>query len=218
VHIRSIAGKLIIILNKEPSVSETTSARKSISKSGLLFFLLAIILTATNALLLKQNIELKAIVAKRIDRPKELDTGVQIPPLKGMAINGNEVVVGYGEDKRKTILFCFTPGCSPCEDNMTYWKAMIKGINRDLFRLVGVSLTPETTLIKEFVSRHGLDSIIVISQLDNRSRESYGLASTPQTILISPDGKVEKVWTGLLEGQKRIEVEESLGISLPTGN
>jgi hypothetical protein len=38
---------------------------------------------------------------------------------------------------------------------------------------------------------------------------------TPQTILIDSDGKVEKLWIGLLSPDERSEIEQSFSLKLP---
>jgi hypothetical protein len=44
---------------------------------------------------------------------------------------------------------------------------------------------------------------------------ALGLGSTPQTILISPEGEVLKSWAGAYVGRVRPEVEVFFGVNLP---
>jgi hypothetical protein len=45
--------------------------------------------------------------------------------------------------------------------------------------------------------------------------EQYGLGSTPQTIIVSLDGKILQNWVGAYTGDRRAEVERFFGVSLP---
>ena len=188
------------------------------NKTALLFLALAVTLAVVNILLLKQNYELKALLGKYPTEAAELKPGTALRPLEGLDAEGTKLIIGYGQDNRKTLLLSFIPGCEACEKNMPYWKAIIKDLDKNAYRLVGVSLITETSLIKEFTSRYELNDLPIIATLNSDCREAYQLKSTPQTILISADGRVENVWTGIIEGEKRKQVESSLGIKLPESN
>lgn len=43
----------------------------------------------------------------------------------------------------------------------------------------------------------------------------YGLGSTPQIIIVSPDGKVLQNWVGAYTGVEQAEVEKFFGVTLP---
>jgi len=81
------------------------------------------------------------------------------------------------------------------------------------FRVIAVSLIAQGT--REYISRYDLNTIPVIAEPDPEVRVAYNLLLTPQTILISSDAKVEKVWTGVLRGEKQKELEQSLNVQLP---
>ena len=96
---------------------------------------------------------------------------------------------------------------------MPNWDAIINGLDRRFFRLAGVSLQSEG--FKEYASRHGINRIPILTKIDPKYRVTYNMALTPQTILIDASGKVEKVWTGLLRGDDKQKVEQSLNVRLP---
>jgi peroxiredoxin len=193
---------------KSPSLVCQTKSRVA---PALMFFGGAALLLI-NVLLIQQNERLK-VLAMKPDRALEVKPGTALPALEGLDNNGERHIFSYGQDSRKTVLFVLSPRCSACEENMPNWEAIIKGLDRRSFRLAGVSLQSEG--FKEYASRHGINQVPVLTKIDPKYRVSYNLALTPQTILIDADGKVEKVWTGLLRGEDKQNVELSLNVHLP---
>jgi hypothetical protein len=175
-------------------------------------FVLGATLLLVNVLLVQQNKKLR-VLAGRPDRVLESKPGTALPPLEGFDSNGNKHIISYGQDLRKTVMLVLSPRCQACEENRPNWEAVINGIDRQSFRLAAVSLQSEGA--KEYVSRLGIDKIPVLTKIDPKHKVAYNLALTPQIILIDPDGKVEKVWTGVLQGEDKREVERSLGVRLP---
>jgi peroxiredoxin len=177
-----------------------------------LMFVLGATLLLVNVLLVQQNKKLK-VLASRADRALEVKPGTALPPLEGFDINGAKHSVDYGRDSRKTVLLVLAPRCQACEENMPNWEAIINGIDQRSFRLAAVSLQSEG--VKEYASRHGINQIPVLTKIDPKYRVRYNLALTPQTILIAADGKVEKVWTGVLRGEDKHDLELALNVQLP---
>jgi hypothetical protein len=177
-----------------------------------LMFCLGGVLLLMNFLLIQQNKKLKTL-ASRPDRVLEVRPGTALPPLDGLDSNGNKHSINYGQDSRKTVLLVLSPRCQACEENMPNWEAIIKGLDRQSFRLAAVSLQPGG--VNEYASQRGINQIPILTKIDPKNRVAYNLALTPQIILISAGGKVEKVWTGLLKGEDRQSVELALNVRLP---
>ena len=93
-------------------------------------------------------------------------------------------------------------------------EAIIRGVDKTTFRVAGVSLVPSGT--KEYTARHNFADILLMTEIKPESKSAYKLGMTPQTILIDASGKVEKIWTGLIRGEAQKEVEQLLGVKLPT--
>jgi peroxiredoxin len=187
-----------------------------ISKRKMLFlFLLGIVLVALNIALVLQNRSLKATAGNaRGGRAIVLPQGKSLPTLSGLDTQGRQLSFDYGRDPRKTVLLVFSPHCSYCTDNMPNWNAITRGLDADAFRVVAVSTVSEGA--EEYAAKHGLNNIPVITEPDPKNRVSYELNVTPQTVLIGADGTAEKVWTGLIQGDERDEIERQLGVTLPT--
>ena len=135
-----------------------------------------------------------------------------VPALSGMDLDGNEITLNYQNDPRKAVMLIFSPSCGYCTDNMPNWQAIAQSLDRKLYRIMAVSITNEG--VKEYIGQHSLPDVPVIADVEPKSRVSYEMNVTPQTILIDSQGKVEKVWTGVLQHDERPEVEQSLGLKL----
>jgi peroxiredoxin len=183
-------------------------------KMGLMLLSFMLILVSLSLILVKQNLALKASLRARVEVPKGLKLGTAVPALEGKDLSGNKIAVGYDAGGRKTILLSFSPQCSFCEKNMPNWEAIIKGADKNAFRVIGLSLS--SLGLEEYVARHNFADTPLMTEINAGSRFVYKLGSTPQTILIDASGKVEKVWTGWIKGEVREEVEQSLGVKLPS--
>lgn len=177
----------------------------------LSFTTLSALLMIINMLLVQQNRELKAGVQKT-DRLLEVKPGTSLPSIKGVSAAGGKVDLGFDEAARKTVLLVLSPTCRACKENMINWKALTEKIDRRAYRVVAVSLNPERA--KEYLEPYQLGDIPVITEVDPETRAAYSLSVTPQTILIDSNGRAEKVWSGVLAGQSREEVEATFNVKL----
>lgn len=174
--------------------------------------LLIAMLVVINAALIVQNRKLKS--GGGINRSIILNEGTVVPSLSGIDLNGNKLTFDYGSDHRGALVLVFSPRCRFCTENMPVWQAIAQGLDRKSYRIVAVSILTEG--VKEYISQHELSDVPVIAEVDPKSRVSYEMTVTPQTILIDYDGKVERVWTGFIQADERNEIERTLNLKLPT--
>ena len=179
----------------------------------LLFVLLGAALVALNVGLVVQNRALKAAGNAGGSRAIVLPPGKSVPALSGLDSEGRQLVFDYGSDSRRTLLLVFNPNCPYCTKNMPNWNAITLGLSDKEFRVVAVSTVPDGA--KEYAEKHGLQNVPVITTPDPKGRVAYEMNVTPQTVLIGADGTVEKVWTGLIQGAERDEIEKQFGVPLP---
>ena len=191
-------------------MSDLSSGYKISKKAAILFGLLVTALIALNASLIIQNRSLRASAGIR---SPVLHPGTIVPSLSGKDLDGKDFSLSYSNDPRKVVLLVFSPRCGFCDLNMPNWKAMLQSIDRKSYRIVAVSIISDG--VKEYVSEQKLTDIPIIAEVDPKSRVSYEMNVTPQTMLINSDGKVEKVWIGLLSPDERSDVEQSFSLKLP---
>ncbi|MGE5322127.1 MAG: peroxiredoxin family protein [Actinomycetota bacterium] len=166
-----------------------------------------VLLLGLNIALVYQNRELKS----RLSVPPpvlQATAGTRMPDLKGFDPDGNPVAVRYGSDPRQVLVLVFSPTCPFCEQNWPRWAEVIKSLDRSRVRPVGVDLTSTTT--DSFASEHAMGEMPVIAKVDPLARVDYRFQLTPQTILLDGSGKVEKVWTGVLNSAAVAELKQRL--------
>lgn len=188
------------------------SAGYTISKRGaILLTVLILTLLILNVSLVIQNRNLRT-VGTGGTRSISLKEGTMVPALSGLGLDGNKITLNYQNDPRKAVILIFSPHCGYCTDNIRNWQAIAQSLDRKLYRIMAVSITNDG--VKEYIAQHSLSDVPVIADVEPKSRVSYEMNVTPQTILIDSQGKVEKVWTGVLEHNELTEVAHSLELKL----
>lgn len=164
-----------------------------------------VVLLGINLALVRQNRQLKAQIS--LPPPAlELPAGTSVPDLKGFDLSGKPIEVNYRKDPRKVLVFVYSPTCNFCTENWPKWWDVMSALNREAVRPVAVDVTSSTTAA--FVAEHKLNDIGVMNQIDPSARMRYRFQLTPQTILIDATGKVEKVWTGVLNAAAVEELKQ----------
>src|SRR5207245_4001345 len=106
-----------------------------------------------------------------------------------------------------------SPQCGICDKNWPTWETIIKAIDKESFRVIGVNLTQfSSSPLSSYLDKHGISEFSVFEQLDPKVQVEYNLAMAPETLLINRDGKIEKVWVGLLTENDFNDVRQALGI------
>lgn len=166
-----------------------------------------VVLLAANIALIHQNQQLKSQLALP---PPTLETppGTHVPDLRGQDLSGQPLEVLYGKDSRKVLILVFSPTCPFCDENWPKWERVLSALDRSAVRSVAVDVTAKADAI--FISQHHLAGLPVFIQVDPRAVVDYRFHLTPQTILIDPDGKVERVWTGVLNDAAVAELHSLL--------
>jgi peroxiredoxin len=174
-----------------------------------------VVLLAANIALLRQNRQLKAQIA--LPSPTlEAAVGAQMPDLKGFDPEGKPVEVHYGQDPRKVLVLVFSPTCPFCDQNWPKWEQVISSLDRSAIRPVAVDVT--STTAPPFVSQHQLTTLPVFLKVDPTATVTYRFQLTPQTILVDPSGKVEKVWTGVLNDSAMADMRQRMSGSKTASN
>lgn len=178
-------------------------------RHGLLL-LLIVGLCIVNGLLIIQNRDLKAALA-RMDKQQFLKSGDQVPPLAVHTLSGQERMVNYAESS-KTVLLVFQPQCPACELTAPHWREIIVAGERDQYQVFGISLG-DGLKSNVFLTSSGL-SLETFIDIDAGTKEAYKLNLTPLTIVIDNAGKVEKIWPGAFNRETKPDVERYFGISV----
>jgi peroxiredoxin len=175
-----------------------------------LMILLIVGLCAGNLLLIQQNRELKAELA-RMDKERFMQLGAEVPRLGSRTLHGEEKSVDFSRSE-KTVLLVFHPQCPACEQVIPYWKQIQAAGELKHYQVFGISLG-DISKSNAFLSSSGL-SLETFVDLEDATKALYKLNLTPLTIVIDNTGKVEKIWPGAFNRGTKPDVERYFGISV----
>lgn len=140
-----------------------------------------------------------------------LQPGATVPEIVGIDPNGSAATLHYGDVSVPTVLYVFTPQCSWCKKNLPNLHALIDQSGAR-YRVIGIALTRED--LNSYVEHEKLQ-LPIYTEIRSDIRHVYQLGGTPETIVVSPDSKIMKIWSGAYEGQLKREIEKVLQIHLP---
>src|SRR6266478_8943632 len=157
--------------------------------------LLLIASVAINVLLAQRlrgaNLARKARIAE-----SQLNIGVTVPTIIAKRMDGQLSVISYQSTNQPTVLYVFTPPCSWCGRNMDNFKTLLEK-EKGQYRIIGISLSENK--LADYVSKNELN-LPVYSGLSPETLRTYKLGTTPQTIVLSPEGRVLQDWVGAYIG------------------
>lgn len=141
------------------------------------------------------------------DRGK-LQVGDQAPDfvLKDMEGNTHQLSDYKGQG---VFLNFWGTWCKPCEREMPYMNNQYKKYEDKGVQILAVNVGQSDFLINSFSSKHGLEFPIVVDK-EEEVQNAYGIDPLPTTMLINPDGKIEKIITGTMSEEDIIEDLESI--------
>jgi hypothetical protein len=180
-------------------------------KSSLRWLLLSLLALSSllNLFLANQVSEMRDKLA-HIKSEDQLRVGTAVHQIAARGVGGEPAVIDY-DRSLPTILYVFKPSCGWCKRNLENIRAIADNAP-GRYKLIGLSLSAEG--LKEYIDQNHL-AFPVYTNLSLEAIRSHKLGGTPQTIMISPERKVIKVWTGAYYGRLKKEIEEYLRVSLP---
>jgi len=140
-----------------------------------------------------------------------ISPGLKVDPVTAVGLDGKQLTIAFDTTDKPTVFYVVSPSCIWCERNKANIGTLTATKGND-FRFIGLSLAESG--LKEYVDRHHLN-FPMYTRLTSGTISSLGLGGTPQTIVISPDGRVLKNWIGAYTEQLQPEVESYFGIQLP---
>jgi peroxiredoxin len=160
------------------------------------------------------SLSVNLLIAKKLLRAQEsvtprLAAGTEARSFAASSPTGDQVRISFPADV-PTILYHFSPSCSWCERNWENISALATQ-TKGRYRVVGVSTTAVSA---EFVRDHAIP-FEVASMVSVDVAQQYHLGGTPQTILVSADGRVMQDWAGAYVGVQAQELAAYFGLQLP---
>ncbi len=147
--------------------------------------------------------------AARADR--ELQVGTVVPPIAAKRLDGRSETIAYAGSDRPTVLYIFTPQCEWCTRNLDNLRTLVSRKGEG-YRFIGISLSKEG--LENYVTEHQVP-FPVYTDIPKGAGEAYKMGGTPQTVVISPQGKVIQNWVGAYAGEQQSHVEAYFDVTLP---
>jgi peroxiredoxin len=137
--------------------------------------------------------------------------GAPFPDLDVRDSAGVVAKMKWSTSNKPTVLYVFTPSCHWCKQNLPNIRSLVdlKGAE---YQFVGLSLSDEGLV--NYVQKSGI-AFPVFTAADQKALTKLGLNSTPQTIVVSPEGRVMNFWAGAYAGRTLKAVESAFGVELP---
>jgi peroxiredoxin len=192
-------------------LADTLITRQRATVTALVAVAVALMVSVTLNVLLAHKVRtLNNVQSARVVE-RLLKVGATVPPIAVQRLDGQQAVISYQSVNQPTVLYIFTPPCSWCARNMDNLKTLLNK-ERGQYRFIGLSLSQEA--LQEYVAKNDL-KLPVYSGLSPETLKTYKLGSTPQTLVISPEGKVLQDWAGAYVGDQKSQIEAFFHVSLP---
>jgi peroxiredoxin len=141
-----------------------------------------------------------------------LPEGMRLPDFHARDLTGKERTLTYGIPGAKPkVLYIFRPSCVWCQRNGKSINALTEQI-KNRYEIIGIAL--DETGLQEFVREHQI-KFPVYTDLPPSAIEAYRLGGTPETIVVSSEGIVQKAWMGGYSGPLQSAVEAFFSARLP---
>jgi hypothetical protein len=164
--------------------------------------------------LLVTSVSLNVLQAERLrrgpERPLAPIVGAQVPAFDVIASDARRVTVDYASANRPTILYYFSPSCIWCQRN---WNsvAALERATRGRYRFLAITAAGDDV-------RRGFAQTVPVPTywgLGDTERRAYRFNGTPQTLVVSGDGRVLRSWAGAYSSGLKRDVERYFDVALP---
>ena len=191
--------------------SQKTLSTSSLGKKKEVVFLMA---------LLAVSLSLNVFLGWRVQRLKSasnrpvlplLSLGTLVPPMIVGDLNDQQEMITFANADKQTVLYVFSTKCSWCDRNVESIKTLAN-LAGNSHRFIGLALIDSD--LKKYVDDNKLN-FPVYKQLSPDAIHLLALGRTPQTIVLSSEGKVLKNWAGAYTENLQREVEAYFGARIP---
>lgn len=168
---------------------------RSLLRRAPVALLLTSSLVLNVALLARVTVQRERIVA--LTPKPALKVGAQMGPVTGADGSGTAIVVDTALSAA-TLLYVFTPECGWCQRNAANIKHVVAAARRRGMNVYALSLVQKDAA--RFLSDDGLDIPWMVPSAATKT--AYSLGGTPETIILSGDGRIVKAWRGAYVGSR----------------
>jgi peroxiredoxin len=188
-------------------------------KLTLIVWVMVAALAVGNALLIRQNLQMRQALARY--EPDVLKPGDKVPAFSAAELGGEKLEVNYTGAGPKRVLLFFTPTCPFCRKQFPHWREILKQARQDRLEVIGVVDEKEDKAkLEEYLRTmdcaQGSPTPLRVALVSKDVRARYKLTATPVTVLVGNDGTVEKYWGGAWSEGETSEATSILGLGVPS--
>lgn len=192
-----------------PHAGET--GRRTGSKSYVYLLTVLLVCSVIINVLLARKIKHLRYIEATLKAEAQLQPDTIVPALEAKSLDGSTISFPYGDSEPPLVIYVLSPTCTWCIRNQSNVESLAKSVSTK-YRFVALSLTSDG--LKQYVEKNKI-TFPVYAGLAERIVSSYKFGGTPQTIIVSSQGKVLKNWGGAYDGALRKEIEKYFSIELP---
>jgi hypothetical protein len=160
-------------------------------------------LLVSNHFLRERNEELVSAVAN-LRQDKGPPIGMQMTLIPGRDLDDRPVMIDNSDRAGPHLVLVFSQSCGFTPKNWPHWRRILAHVPEN--RVLMVSTTDDAT--RDYLVEQGIPAGTETIRIDGLARLQYDLRITPATLVLSPGGRLEGVWLGVLNDQKAREVLE----------
>jgi len=125
--------------------------------------------------------------------PRSVATGDHLPKLSGLDWSSH----------RRTLLLVLNTGCRYCQESVPFYQKLAQTQRPDGAALEIVAVFPnEAQMVRQFTAREGL----TIRSVPGVLLEDLRVNATPTLLLVNTEGRVERLWVGILTSRQEIDL------------
>jgi len=176
------------------------------SNAGSVFLILILIASLSGNVLLTHRLKVLSVPRLSGVRPER-----ELAAVPAIDDNRTRTLIEFA-GSQPTVLYILSPSCEWFKRNQPNIVALASA-KRAQYRFIGVSISARD--MKTFWETSSLPFPIYVVTSPEYLKDSGFGDLTPQTVLVSSEGKVQKVWLGAYEGKEQEDLERFFGVRLP---
>ncbi|MEW6014383.1 MAG: hypothetical protein AB1690_03570 [Candidatus Zixiibacteriota bacterium] len=178
------------------------------SRAVIILLVIVVLMAAEIFYLSYQNSKLRAMIDDPSRLLRTLNPDDAVPSVRTQDINGVDFSLRFGPEEPATLLLWFSPGCSHCESNFEYWEKIYQRHDDTRLRMAGFCAGNFDEARQLAMERDIKYPVLAVT--DPYITETFKGNVLPQTVLISPEGIIKRVWPGEHDDQARLEIDSAL--------
>lgn len=180
-----------------------------------LVWVVMIILTCCNILLIRQNLQLRVLVRK-FESEQRIQVGDSLGRFSGTDLEGKPTEIRFNENNLKKVVLFSSTSCPFCKKQNPKWNQLIEKIDRAKYEVIEIFRDRETpknvaAYLKANFSSENLAKVFLVG---DKSLIEKKLNSTPITLVVGENGVVERAWIGLWDKSALSEVSSFINVPI----